>query len=844
MTARHIGATDIISHSAVPEMPGTYVLGVFESRVTLYSQQVRALNLVYALLKEGKIGKTSKVAVIGGGAAGITAAAAAASQGCRVLLIEQAAVLMPLQQSNRSRWLHPHIYDWPAEHASKTDAGLPLLTWKAAAAGEVASNLSSAFRKLPFPSRIREVLGVTNVRVHEPRGGRLMVTWHPVPAHHPNRRERRKYDDDFVEAVILAVGFGVEEPRTEVPTVSYWSNDDLDQQDVMQLGERVRILVSGNGDGGLIDLLRASLVGFRHDTMIQEFFGGVDITALKKELLSIEERARRDNDIEEMYRRYKRLSVPAKIKRAIESRMHKHREVTLNAASHIPINRNSSILNRFLAMQLLDLGVDFIGSPIKSVTSQNQKHFVVFEDGTSGDYDRIVLRHGPTPAIRKYFPRVEELCEVLRGRSELDQSRYPIWSEGFYLSSSPTGMRMKQKTPATESGGVATEDTIVAVQVTIDDDFESYPPEKLQDVIQEFQRKLDSDAPPPPVIRTEPGSVIVTLAVPSDAAERLIWMIRQGEFSRHNVQDAQILDEPVPADMRLYFAELVQGLEDRRRHNPAISEQLSPDLVKGLVDAGIHFGHRTSRWNPKMKPYIHGKRNMVHIIDVRETVKGLLRAKKFLRQIVASGKDILFVGTKRQAQHAVEDEARRCNMPYVSERWLGGMLTNFSTIRTRLKRLDELEKLWDTGQIESYSKKMKATLDRERNKIATNLGGIRNMARIPGALFVIDTRREHIAVTEARKLGVPVVALIDTDSDPDLVDLPIPGNDDARHAIAIIMRELADVIVDGKEDRADAGASSRRRGRIFRTRGDGSSDTSSDDAGGGVDVNEPVIASY
>jgi small subunit ribosomal protein S2 len=228
------------------------------------------------------------------------------------------------------------------------------------------------------------------------------------------------------------------------------------------------------------------------------------------------------------------------------------------------------------------------------------------------------------------------------------------------------------------------------------------------------------------------------------------------------------------------------------------------ELVKALVDAGVHFGHRVSRWNPKMEPYIHGKRSMIHIIDVRETVKGLLRAKRLIAQTIASGKDVLFVGTKRQARHAVEEEAKRCGMHYVTERWLGGTLTNFRTIRARLSRLDELEKLWETGQIETYSKKMKSTLDRERTKIKTNLEGIRKMTSMPGLMFIIDTRREHIAVKEARKLGVKTIALIDTDSDPDLIDLPIPGNDDAMRAIELIMKELADAVIEGKTTRPES----------------------------------------
>ncbi len=240
------------------------------------------------------------------------------------------------------------------------------------------------------------------------------------------------------------------------------------------------------------------------------------------------------------------------------------------------------------------------------------------------------------------------------------------------------------------------------------------------------------------------------------------------------------------------------------------------EMVKALVDAGVHFGHRVSRWNPKMQPYIHGKRNMIHIIDVKETLKGILRAKKLVQNIVGGGKDILFVGTKRQARHAIEDEAKRCGMHYVAERWLGGTLTNFRTIRARLARFEELEKLFESGQIDTYSKKMKSMLSRELKKIRINLQGIRQMDKMPGVMFIVDTRREHIAVKEARKLGVPTIALIDTDSDPDLIDLPVPGNDDAMRAIEIICQELADSAIEAKQGRPNKGddneaAAPRRR---------------------------------
>src|SRR5208283_3727834 len=221
-------------------------------------------------------------------------------------------------------------------------------------------------------------------------------------------------------------------------------------------------------------------------------------------------------------------------------------------------------------------------------------------------------------------------------------------------------------------------------------------------------------------------------------------------------------------------------------------------VVKDLIDAGVHFGHRASRWNPKMKPYIYGKRNLIHIIDLKETVRGLLRATKFFHRIASSGGLILFVGTKRQAAETINEECTRGGMPFVTERWLGGTLTNFRTIRSRLQRLEELETILDGEQGLSYSKKMISTLSRERKKIERNLSGIRTMTRLPEALLVVDPRREHIAVAEARKLGLKVVALLDTDCDPDLVDLPIPGNDDSMRSIELLIKRLTDAIIEGK----------------------------------------------
>ncbi len=221
-------------------------------------------------------------------------------------------------------------------------------------------------------------------------------------------------------------------------------------------------------------------------------------------------------------------------------------------------------------------------------------------------------------------------------------------------------------------------------------------------------------------------------------------------------------------------------------------------VVKDFIEAGVHYGHRASRWNPKMKPYIYGKRNLIHIIDLKETVRGLLRGIKFFNRVAAGNGLILFVGTKRQAAETIIEQCNRAGMPYVTERWLGGTLTNFRTIRSRLQRLEELEQTLDSEQALSYSKKMISTLTRERRKIERNLSGIRHMNRLPEALLVVDPRREHIAVAEARKLGIKVVALLDTDCDPDVVDLPIPGNDDSMRSIELVIKRLCDAIMEGK----------------------------------------------
>lgn len=221
--------------------------------------------------------------------------------------------------------------------------------------------------------------------------------------------------------------------------------------------------------------------------------------------------------------------------------------------------------------------------------------------------------------------------------------------------------------------------------------------------------------------------------------------------------------------------------------------------MKQLLEAGVHFGHQTRRWNPKMAQYIFTERNGIYIIDLQKTVKKMEEAYDFVKAAAVEGKEILFVGTKKQAQDSVKEEAIRCNMHFVSERWLGGMLTNFNTIRTRIQRLTELEKMEEDGTFSLLPKKEVIKLKHEMEKLEKNLGGIKNMSRTPDMLFVVDPRKEKNAVSEAKILGIPVVGIVDTNCDPEEVDYVIPGNDDAIRAVKLIASKIADAIIEGRQ---------------------------------------------
>jgi small subunit ribosomal protein S2 len=221
--------------------------------------------------------------------------------------------------------------------------------------------------------------------------------------------------------------------------------------------------------------------------------------------------------------------------------------------------------------------------------------------------------------------------------------------------------------------------------------------------------------------------------------------------------------------------------------------------MKALLEAGVHFGHQTRRWNPKMEQYIFTERNGIYIIDLQKTVKLVDEAYNFVKELAANGGEILFVGTKKQAQESIENEAKRCGMHYVNQRWLGGTLTNFKTIKKRIERLHELDRMEEDGTFEVLPKKEVIRLRHERERLEKFLGGIKNMNRIPDALFVVDPRKEKIAVSEARKLGIPVVAIVDTNCDPDEIDYVIPGNDDAIRAVKLLTETIANAVLEGKQ---------------------------------------------
>ena len=256
--------------------------------------------------------------------------------------------------------------------------------------------------------------------------------------------------------------------------------------------------------------------------------------------------------------------------------------------------------------------------------------------------------------------------------------------------------------------------------------------------------------------------------------------------------------------------------------------------MKELLEAGVHFGHQTKRWNPKMKEYIFGERNGIHIIDLQKTLKMFKEASRYVTEVAGAGRTILFVGTKRQAQEAIAEEAKRCTMFYVNQRWLGGLLTNYVTIQKSIQRLKELEEMSQDGRYEMLPKKEVIKLERERKHLEQNLSGIKEMPGLPDAIFVIDSNKEQIAVLEANKLGIPVIAVVDTNCDPDPVTHVIPGNDDALRAIRLFASKIADAVLEGKQQAAQTSLEEERR----RTE-----EAPVKEAAEGLDLNRPIGSS-
>ncbi|HWO24035.1 MAG TPA: FAD-dependent oxidoreductase [Kofleriaceae bacterium] len=408
-----------------------YVLGSFEQRVTLYSQQVRALNLVHALFAERRLVAGSRVAVIGGGASGVTAAVALAHLGASVELIEQTDVLLPLQQGCRTRWIHPHIYDWPEAGSEDEEAALPLVGWRAGYAHDVARSLAGAFDRaceqsgerirLTLSARVQSVTG----------GGRPRVSWQ---GRSPGGEKVVRTGKDF-DAVIVAVGFGIEVGSEQLPMSSYWRNDDLDQP-VLRLQQEVRCLVSGNGDGGLIEILRLRLRDFRLETLHKQLRDSLDASELQNlasRLLEYENEVDQQSD-GWLWDKYNSLELPQRFIDSFKRFLRSDTRVWL-AAPRSPLSFRSAILNRLWVTLLVmhDTHTTWVPSATQQVVKQGAVTVVTYADqaathGVATEFDRVILRHGPTSALVGALQWIGDRCRaVLRPRNALDQTRWPIW---------------------------------------------------------------------------------------------------------------------------------------------------------------------------------------------------------------------------------------------------------------------------------------------------------------------------------------------------------------------------------------------------------------------------------
>jgi Alanine dehydrogenase/PNT, C-terminal domain len=419
-----ISAKNLLELMHVPGLSEAYILGCFERRVTLYSQQVRALNLVWALFHEKRLAPGDKVAVIGGGAAGLTAAAAALRLGAEVTVLEQRARILPIQQNCRQRWLHPHVYDWPAEGSLRERAGLPILDWRADYAHDVVRQLVTAWEQQGGAAKV-----IPDVGSIDPRG-KGELAWNA---------EGRPSTVDHFKIIIFSVGFGLEKTEGALETLSYWDNDNLDRPGAAT--DVKRYLVSGCGDGGLVDVLRIRLQDFQHHKMVQRFVGSADTEALAKALNAIEEEARLREGRGELVgpyvrEQYEKLVVPAEVDAAFTLRP--DTTAALCSKDGNPYTLGASILNRFLVSRLINrAGVRVLRGDINKKTVKPQKKGggfeVKFANGASEKFDHLVIRHGPTPALKRDFRPIWDAAETrFRAFSLLDQTRERLWPKGTF----------------------------------------------------------------------------------------------------------------------------------------------------------------------------------------------------------------------------------------------------------------------------------------------------------------------------------------------------------------------------------------------------------------------------
>ena len=426
---------------AVPKSMGIYVLGCFESRVTIYSQQVRALNLIHALFEQEKLVKGSRLLLVGGGVAGLTAAAGAAMRGCEVTVLEQRNDLMHLIKGSDTRWVHPHIYDWPRDGSEEPDAGLPLLNWQADQASRVRKQLELQWKALANTYKIDVICGVSRIDLGELTERKHSVSWFA----------RCTQDDDF-DVVILAMGFGVEKTVSSLLLVSYWEPDRHGTHS--RAGTSKRYLISGCGDGGLLDLLRVRLDEFRVDLAVKEFLDVPELAGLKKEVLQIEQAARNKDEIDRakfVSRAYRNLGGAASLNQRVLDRLRRDTRAVLNGPTQFPLSLNSSILNRLLASRLLylsDAGVEIRSGELKSVTP-HAPFEVVFDGGSKESFEEVIIRHGADPALKIGFPAIWNACEPLRNRNVLDQTREPLWKQGDF-GEAPRPSRNMQRSDAKE----------------------------------------------------------------------------------------------------------------------------------------------------------------------------------------------------------------------------------------------------------------------------------------------------------------------------------------------------------------------------------------------------------